>query len=244
VIADPEALKAASNWLSLSRWERAELRRSLRLSGWTYGEIMELLPVGKGTLSGWCKEIRLSQDQIEAIKARVPSQKGVPKDTNWRRRQEVEAIRAEARESFMDLRLDPRWVAGVIMYWAEGAKTTPRLGMVNTDPRALRLFISWVRSYLDPCAEFTLGLHLHDGNDENEARAWWSNALGIQGGHFYKTFFKPAGTGHRKNRWLHGVCRVQMKRSADAHHRTMQWIECIAKEMSEPPADTIVHPGR
>jgi hypothetical protein len=102
---------------------------------------MDLLPVAKGTLAGWCKDIRLSEDQIEAIKNRVPSQKGVPKDTNWKRRLEIERIRSDARRSVRQLRHDPLWVAGVTMYWAEGAKTTPRLGMVNTDPRALKLFI-------------------------------------------------------------------------------------------------------
>ena len=121
------------------------------------------------------------------------------------------------------------------MYWAEGAKTTPRLGMVNTDPRALRLFILWVRTYLDFNAEFALALHLHEGNDEKAARNWWADALGIHDVQFQKTFVKPPGTGHRKNRWLHGVCRVQMRRSADAHYRTMEWIDCLAKELEQPP---------
>ena len=244
MIGSPEVVQAACDWASLTRWERAELGRSLRRAGWTYGEIMDLLPVGKGTLAGWCKDIRLSEEQIEAIKARVPSQKGVPKDTNWKRRLQIEEIREEARKSYVYLRHFPQWVAGVTMYWAEGAKTEPRLGMVNTDPRALRLFISWVRTYIDPTAEFALALHLHDGNDENDARRWWAAELGLEGARFHKSFIKPHGTGHRKNRWLHGVCRVQMRRSADAHIRTMEWIACLAEEFERCPTDTIVGSGR
>lgn len=76
MIAPPEVAMAAGKWQELTRWERAELGRGLRRQGWTYGEIMDVLPVGKGTLAGWCKEIRLSEGQIEAIKARVPSRKG------------------------------------------------------------------------------------------------------------------------------------------------------------------------
>ena len=94
---DPET------WKSMTRWERAELGRKLRRDGWTYSEIMAVIPVVKGTLAGWCKEIRLTDEQIEAIKARVPNQKGVPKDTNWKRRLEIEGIRDAARTSFLDL---------------------------------------------------------------------------------------------------------------------------------------------
>jgi len=239
----PEA-GLVTDWERMTRWERAEAGRSLRRQGWTYGEIMAVLPVVKGTLAGWCKDIQLTEDQIEAIKARVPSQKGVPKDTNWKRHLEIEGIRTDARQSFLDLFHDPRWVAGVTMYWAEGAKTTPRLGIVNTDPRTLRLFISWVRTYLDPNAEFAMGLHLHDGNDEMAAKTWWADALGIQNAQFHKTFVKPPGTGHRKNRWPRGVCRVQMRRSADAHHRTMAWIDCLAQELDKGATDTIADSGR
>jgi hypothetical protein len=239
MMAPPEVVQAAGNWVSLSRWDRAELGRRLRRSGWTYGEIMEILPVGKGTLAGWCKEIRLSEEQIDAIKARVPSQVGVPKDTQRRRRSELENIRSDARASFPSFCKDPLWVAGLTMYWAEGAKTSNRLAMANTDPRVLALFIRWIRTFHDPDAEFVLTLHLHTGNDDEAAKQWWADTLNLEGADFYKTFVKPPGTGHRKNRWVRGVCRVQMRRSADACNRTMEWIDCLAEELTEAPTDTL-----
>ena len=166
MIALPEVVQGANNWVSLTRWERAELGRSLRRAGWTYGEIMDLLPVSKGTLAGWCKDIRLSEEQIEAIKARVPSQKGVPRDTQRRRRAEIEAIRSAAAVEAAERVHDPFWIAGVVMYWAEGTKAKPRLELTNSDPRALRLLISWTRRFHLPEAEFVLELHLHEGNDD------------------------------------------------------------------------------
>ncbi|MGH8924178.1 MAG: hypothetical protein ACRDWA_06015 [Acidimicrobiia bacterium] len=166
-----------------------------------------------------------------------PKPEGIPKDTNRKRCLEIEAIRDQARITFAQLRLDPIWVAGTTMYWAEGAKTYPQLSMVNTDARALRLFIAWVRRYIEPEAEFVLALHLHDGNVEADAQIWWRQQLELPNTAFTKTFFKPAGTGHRKNRWLHGVCRVSVKRSSNAFHRTMAWIECLAETFN--CADTI-----
>jgi hypothetical protein len=110
------ATDAALSWDRLTRWERAESGRALRRLGWTYGEIAEVLPVGKGTPAGWCREIRLTFEQVEAIKAPVPSQKGVPKDANWRRRKEVEALRARARDEARARLEDPFWVAGTVFY--------------------------------------------------------------------------------------------------------------------------------
>ena len=227
------------DWDQMTRWERAEAGRSLRRKGWTYGEIMAVLPVGKGTLSGWCRDIRLTEEQIEAIKARVPSQKGVPKDTNWRRRTEVEAIRARAATEVQERIIDSFWVAGVVLYWAEGDKTSRRLSLVNTDPRALNLFIRWIRNYHEPHAEFVLGLHLHAGNVESDAKTWWRAALSMPVAAFHKTFIKPPGTGHRKNHLAHGVCRVVMRRSGDAWQRTMVWIDRLSEENPSPLIDLV-----
>jgi hypothetical protein len=79
---------------------------------------------------------------------------------------------------------------------------------------------------------FVLSLHLHEGNDEFAARRWWAETLGLEAAEFTKTFIKPVGTGHRKNRLEQGVCRVCMRRSADAWHRTMTWIQVVDQSLS------------
>lgn len=237
MLAPSEVTEAAATWASLTRWERAELGRKLRRLGWTYSEIMEVLPVGKGTLSGWCGEIRLTEEQVEAIKARRPAgiRTGIPVDTQRKRRNEVARIRAEARGEVPARISDGLWLAGVILYWGEGSKTKHRLELTNSDERVLRLFIEWARTYVDSEAEFVLALHLHEGNDEVAAKAHWASHLGLEGPHYYKTFIKPIGTGHRKNKLAHGVCRVMVRRSGDAFHRTMSWIDTIADLYASPP---------
>ena len=191
---------------------------------------MDFLPVGKGTLAGWCKEIRLTEEQIDAIRARRPPgvRTGIPVDTQRKRRAEIGAIRKTASLEAKQMIRDSFWIAGVVMYWAEGTKAKPRLELTNSDERALRLFIAWTRRYHRPDAEFVLSLHLHEGNDDKLARSHWASILGVMDPRFYPTFVKPSGTGHRKNNLKHGVCRVSMTKSTDAFHRTMAWIDAIA----------------
>lgn len=224
----------------LTRWERAELGRALRREGWTYSEIMAVIPVTKGTLSNWCREIQLTAEQITAIKLRRPPgvRTGVPVDTQRKRRAEIERIRARARAEVPELITNPLWLAGTVLYWAEGSKGRNSLDLTNTDPRALRFFIRWVRLHLDCDAAFSLQMHLHEGNDESAAIQFWREATGLYHVNFHRTFIKPAGTGHRKNHLPHGVCKVHVRRCADMWNRVMAWCEVVS-EVLGPPVGTI-----
>jgi hypothetical protein len=221
-------------WETLSRWERSELGKDLRRLGLSYGEIMDLIPVRKSTLATWCRDVRLTEEQYTGIKKRTGSQEGIPRDTNRRRRAEIEQIRRDAVARVPELISDPLWLAGVVLYWAEGAKTRNQLRMANADPRALRLFVSWILRYVDPNASFSLHLHLHEGNDDESAQAYWRRETGLTTANFYKTFIKPRGTGHRKNHLPHGVCTIKVRRCADSWQRTMAWVEVLADHLGLP----------
>lgn len=153
---------------------------------------------------------------------------GNPVGTQWQRREEVERIRREAR-AFAERHLDdPFFVAGVVLYWGEGAKTHADLALANADPRALRFSIAWVRAFHDPYADFVLKINLHTDNDEPRAREFWRDATGLASPEFYRTFIKPEGTGHRKNHLAHGVCQVRVRQCTDHWVRTMEWIDTVA----------------
>jgi hypothetical protein len=102
---------------TMSRWERSELGRDLRRVGLSYGEIMELIDVKKSTLATWCRDIDLTDPQIAAIKRRHAQEPGIPRDTQRKRRRDVELIRRRAAEMVTTLATDPVWVAGLVLYW-------------------------------------------------------------------------------------------------------------------------------
>ncbi|MDA2978953.1 MAG: hypothetical protein O3B42_04225 [Actinomycetota bacterium] len=225
-----DLLQLAAEWDDLHRWERKQLGLALRRLGLTYSEIQTIVPLPKGTLSLWGKEVELSPSQVESIRQRTGPHNfvGVPRDTQARRRHEIEHIRSEAR-SFAESHLDDaRFVGGAVLYWGEGSKTRNFFDLTNTDPAALRYFIRWVREYMDASAEFKLGLHLHEANDEAAARRYWSEALNLPSAVYGKTYIKPAGTGHRKNHLPHGVCRVRTLRASNYWQRVMVWIDVVA----------------
>jgi hypothetical protein len=129
---------------------------------------------------------------------------------------------------------DAVWLAGVVLYWAEGAKSRNALEMANTDPRALRFFVNWVRRYLSSDAEFSIQMHLHEGNDEAAAANYWKRETGLDDARFHRTFIKPRGTGHRKNHLEHGICKVRVRRCADMWNRLMAWVEEVGDVLYKP----------
>lgn len=153
---------------------------------------------------------------------------GIPRDTQWKRRQEIERIQDAARHQAETLVKDPFWVGGVMLYWAEGGKTKRMLTITNTDPALLRTFMAWVRSFLIEDPVFVLSLHLHEGNSESRAKSHWRDVLALPRAEFWKSYIKPAGTGHRKNIHAQGVCRVVVRNGTDAWLRTMTWIDSVA----------------
>lgn len=225
----PEALRArASRWADLKRWERRELGQELRRLGLSYREIAAIIPVEKGTLSGWCRDIELGSEQVIRLieRTRARSAHGRGARTNRRRRQEqVEAISRAALEEARDLVKSPLWTAGVMLYWGEGSKTRD-LCFTNSDAEMVRLMMHWFRRFLRIENErFSIRMHLHSGQDEQEARQYWTDVAGVPSTQFGKTFWKTEGTGHRRNILYRGTVQVRICRSGDLFHRVMAWIE-------------------
>lgn len=236
-IGVPEELeRRIASWEALSRWERSEVGRDLRRLGLSYGEIRELIDVKKSTLATWCRDITLSESQKQAILRRTGSRRGIPVDTQWRRHEEIRRLEELARGEALELFDDPLWIAGVVLYWAEGAKTNRRLELAHTEPSALILFRKWARRFHDPAAQFRASINLHADNDETQARGWWAARLGLDPiDDFTKSFIKPDGTGHRKNHLPHGTCRLTMRTSTDAWLRTLAWIDVVRKVVIDYP---------
>ena len=140
------------------------------------------------------------------------------------------AIRQGAAEEFSRLIEEPFFLAGIIAYWAEGGKRTiGKVGLSNSDPAMIRLFLAWAVTYLGLTLErFQIYLNLHAGQDEKERKKFWSVATGIPLSRFGKTFFKEEGTGHRKNILYNGTARIQAS-DAVQYQKVMAWLDCVSE---------------
>ena len=235
--------EALLRWSALTRAEKIETCRMLRMLGLSYGEIRSFVPVPKGTLAGWCKGTPISQEVAAEISARSrtqgqPSRKSVGKQLRSRNEERLASIRHRAQTEASFLAGSPRWTAGLAAYWAEGSKYA-EMRFANSDPGMINLFLAWVEEFIGTRrAEVTIVLHLHDGADEEEAISHWSNATGVPTTNFRKTQWKRAGGGHRKRKLRFGTAQARIPRSGDTLQRVLGWIEGFKNQLGLHPLDS------
>lgn len=225
----PDELHArASRWAELKRWERRELGQKLRRLGLSYTEIQQIVPVHRTTLSDWCRDLELTAEQQRRLQSIRPA-KWVRLELGLQRRRRnldrIARLQQVAATEVSVLAGSPLWLAGVMLYWAEGSKTKS-LCVANSDPSLIRVMMRWFREELDLSDDrFTPRLHLHTGQNEEQTKLFWSDVTGVPINQFGKTFWKREGTGHRKHVLYHGTIQIVVRRSSDLLHRVMAWID-------------------
>ena len=163
--------------------------RNLRAKGWSLGEINLKTRIPKNTLSGWVKDIQLTEKQKERIRQKIidSGKIGRPlaikllckKMEKWK-----EGIREKVKH-FEKLPLENpevgKFVCG-ILYLCEGAKypASRYLYFGNSDSKIIYFFINLLRKTYDIDKDklrFSIG-YRYDQNYE-ELKNYWSNLTGI-----------------------------------------------------------------
>jgi hypothetical protein len=201
----------------LKRWQQKELVQSLRHQGLSYREIFSRIPfsLSKSTVSRWCKDIELTPERLDRLDRlfKDGSYRGRllgRKTTQHRRVAEIEAIEAKARAEAAEWRRNELWVAGLMLYWAEGSKTR-QVGVSNSDPRLVTFMMKWFRECCRvPEAKLKAYLNIHSGQDDISVKEFWSRVTGLPLSQFGKSYVKKEGTGHRKNRPYRGTVRISI----------------------------------
>ncbi|MFZ2310082.1 MAG: hypothetical protein WAW11_00885 [Patescibacteria group bacterium] len=208
--------------------------RLLRQNGLSYGNIAKQCSTSKSNISLWCKDIELSQSQQDSLyNGRKQILELGSKRLHDIRVEEIRKVKALAKKEINHKNLDDFTflVAGAMLYWAEGCKTTG-LYVANSDERIILLMIKWFKKFLSiDQSQIKAYLHIHAQDDDLAIKKYWSNLTGIPLQNFGKSFIKPAGTGHRKNILPHGIIRIQVfgKGIENTRHRIMTWVEQIYK---------------
>ena len=215
----------------MKRWEVKEKAILLRKKGLSYREIRDKVPVAKSTLSNWCKDIELTKEQIARLSqlkkngGYAGSLKG-SKVNQERRAREIRQIK-EAAKSEVSLLISERlWLAGLMLYWAEGHKSN-NVGVSNSDPNVIKFMVEWFTVYCNiDNSKFKPHLNLHSGQDEDEIKNFWSKIIKVPKEQFGKSYIKKEGTGHRKNILHKGTLRIDIC-NLNLLHRILGWIEGV-----------------
>ncbi len=220
----------------MAKPELRERARELRTQGLSLNEIRARVPVSKGTLSIWLRDVPLGAEQMRRLAGRNGKDE-VARAKFTRTMQEKRearhgAVRRAADEEYEILKQNPTFLVGLGIYIGEGNKSSETsIGVTNCDPRVMRKALRFyeiigIRRDVVRCT-----LQLHPGNDEEVARAYWQRQLGLLPDQFNRALRKvsPTSTGSVGPKQPHGICTVYVY-SMPLWLKVLRWMELALQE--------------
>jgi hypothetical protein len=217
--------------LMKKHWKTKEGVRSLRKQGLSYKEIRSKIPIAKSTVSNWCKDVELTEKQIsrlQKLKKKGSYKAGLlgAKVNQAKRAKQIYLIKQAAKSEASVLINEKLWLAGLMLYWAEGHKSK-KIGISNSDPNIIKFLLKWLRVYCKVADnKMRPHLNLHSGQNENKIKEYWSDVIKLPKEQFGKSYIKKEGTGHRKNILYNGTMRIDISNS-DLLYRVLGWIDGV-----------------
>lgn len=209
--------------------------QELRRQGFSYGEILLQINVSKDTISRWCRDIELTQDQKRKLleNKMFGQRKGSLVAADNKRQARIlrtQTIFQEAKKELGNLSKRDRFIAGITLYAGEGDKADGRGGFANSDPKIIKFMMGWFKEFCKvPLSRFRGAIWIHEGLDAEEAKRYWSKVTGVPQNQFFKTYIAKNKTDSRKirkNIHKYGVFAIKFSVS-DTQRRIMGWISAL-----------------
>jgi hypothetical protein len=181
----------------MSRSKEHILAVEMRKEGKSILEIAQKLNVAKSTVSVWCRDISLTEQQINLITRNraLGIRKGQLVSAERKRAMRlarVEVFRKQGLSRLSSLTDDAFFTAGLALYLAEGAKTGRRVFFVNSDPRVIDFMLRWLYKFFGVSRnniDLSVLINAIHRPRVETVLAFWSSYLGIPTSQFRATTF-------------------------------------------------------
>ncbi|MFK4112476.1 helix-turn-helix domain-containing protein [Streptomyces sp. NPDC002176] len=203
-----------------------EQARKLRLQGWTYSEIQAQLDCSKSSVSLWVRDLPRPEPKCSPEEQRARMNAGLAR-LRAAQDQDRAATKQAAADAIGALTKRELFIAGVALYWAEGAKDKPHrrsevLQFINSDPNVIRLFLCWLDLLEVPRSRLTLRVSIHETADVGSAEKFWADVVGVDVAAFSRATLKkhnPRTVRKNTGDTYRGCLVVYVRQSADLYRR-------------------------
>ncbi|MBU3933264.1 MAG: hypothetical protein KKH11_01160 [Candidatus Omnitrophica bacterium] len=117
-------------------------------------------------------------------------------------------------------------IAGIMLYWAEGAKERATVDFANSDPQMIKIFLRFLREICG-IAESRIRIYLYAFSDQNidELKSYWSKVTGVPESQFIKPYIRKVNPHLKDRRMPYGLIHVR--------YNDKRLLECIKSWLSE-----------
>lgn len=205
--------------------------RKLREKGESIRDIAKLLKVSKDSVSIWCRDINLSNEQVTHLlerkrnKLRLGQINGAMSNKN-KRLKKIEFYKIEGSRYFKKVPDKEFFIAGLALYIGEGSKKDGWVSINNSDPRVMKFMLRWLYKFFSVSADgCSLSIIINEINRDREkiVRRYWSTYLKVPLTQFRgTTFIKSAQKKVYDNYDNHyGVLRIRVLKSREMYYKIM-----------------------
>ncbi len=208
----------------------------LRKRGKSYNEILKQVTASKGTLSLWLRDVKLTNEQREKlyVESRQKNAYRLAKHNQQRRIERTQMILADAQKEAPSLMRNHLFLAGLMLYWAEGDKSEDHevVKFSNSDPAMITLMMHWFRKICNvPEHKFRIALHIHALHCRADIENYWSRVTKVPLKRFHKTQIKPTSLRQRRNGLYDGTCTIRIS-NKDLFRKIKGWKIAFLRIMS------------
>ncbi|MER5829448.1 hypothetical protein ABT116_01195 [Streptomyces sp. NPDC002130] len=205
-----------------------EKARELRLQGWTYDQIQVELGCSKSSISLWVRDLPKPERRDPTEQAKLAAQR------RWEhelavRDEERQQTKAAAKQAIGELSQRELFLAGVVLYWAEGAKDKAHgrqrrenLQFINSDPNVIGFYLRWLDSQGVERERLRFRVYIHESADATEAELYWAKLVGVDASAFQRTTLKkhnPKTVRKNVGDSYRGCLAIYVPKSAELYRR-------------------------
>lgn len=180
---------------------------SLRKKGKTYREIREIYDIPKGTLSDWCRHVKIPV-AIQREKQKRTNKRWREKNTIFvqQRIEKARAIREtwqnNAKKEIQKIKREDLKLIGSVLYWAEGSfKNRNAVRFANADPEIIQLIMKFFRIICKIRNEkIKARIHLYPKTNQSKATDYWMQITSLPKSNFYKPQVQISRASRQKRR--------------------------------------------
>ncbi|WP_329328450.1 hypothetical protein [Streptomyces luteogriseus] len=205
-----------------------EKARELRLQGWTYDQIQVELGCSKSSISLWVRDLPKPERRDPTEQAKLAARRRWEHELTVRD-EERQQTKEAAEQAIGELSNRELFLAGVVLYWAEGAKDKAHnrqrrenLQFINSDPNVIGFYLRWLDSQGVHRDRLRFRVYIHESADVTEAESYWAKLVDVDASALQRTTLKkhnPRTVRKNVGDSYRGCLAIYVTRSADLYRR-------------------------
>lgn len=219
----------------MAKSEKKLLARQLRRGGQSIKSIAKELEVSQGSVSLWCRDIILTDEQLRLLErnARDPNYgKRLQNSLKQRgiRTEKTERLKREGIHEVGTLTKRELLLVGIALYWAEGYKKDSQVGLGSSDPKMMKLYTKWLKDcfgYSTDDLLFRVTVNQSHEYRIDKIVQYWADIFRINTSNFQKSFYQKAKwqKSYEHPEEYFGVLRIRVRKSSDFLRKIHGYIE-------------------